>query len=88
MRRGGAPKASTPEEIAASLTVQERVALFCAATGIDHAAAGITPKATQGLAVRDLIERDYTGTTYTLTDRGRDALAALLVRAGLKVTPG
>jgi hypothetical protein len=34
------------------LTAQERVILFCAATGISHAAVGITAHAMQSMAVK------------------------------------
>jgi hypothetical protein len=36
------------------LNAQDRVILFCAATGIDHAAVGIVAKAMQSMAVRGL----------------------------------
>ena len=35
------------------LSPQDRVILFCAATGIDHAAVGILAHAMQSMAIRD-----------------------------------
>jgi hypothetical protein len=78
------PKATTPASLTAHLTAQERVILFCAATGIDHAAVGIVARAMQAMAIQGLIEHD-TG-TYVLTDTGRAGFAALLERAGIQVT--
>jgi hypothetical protein len=80
------PKAPKPEDIAAKLTAQERVILFCAATGIDHVAVGILARAMQAMAIRGLIERDDSG-AYALTDTGRAAFAALLERAGINLAP-
>jgi hypothetical protein len=77
------PKAPTPANVASKLTAQERVILFCAATGIDHAAVGILAQPMQAMAIRGLIERDDTG-HYELTDTGRAAFAAILDRAGMK----
>lgn len=77
------PKTATPESIAAKLSAQERVILFCAASGTDHAAVGIPAREMQAMAIRGLIQRNqYTGGAYVLTDSGRAALAALLERAG------
>ncbi|SRR6266849_2854607 len=39
------PKAATPEGTASRLTARDRVILFCAATGTDYAAIGITARA-------------------------------------------
>lgn len=57
------------------LTVAERLLLFRLAP--DTQAASITHA--QHMMVRGLIERDCGATQYRLTDRGRTALAALLV---------
>jgi hypothetical protein len=35
------------------LTAQERAILFCTATGVSHAAVGITAHAMQSMAIRD-----------------------------------
>jgi len=69
------------------LNAQERVILFCAATGIDHAAVGILARAMQSMAVRGCIEHDRESGAYVLTDSGRAALAAILERAGIEVAP-
>jgi hypothetical protein len=37
------------------LSAQDRVILFCAATGIDHAAVGILARAMQSMAIRGFI---------------------------------
>jgi hypothetical protein len=44
---------------AATLTVREKMALFCVAADVDHAAAGIPPQAMRALEIRGLIERDH-----------------------------
>ena len=69
------------------LNAQERVILFCAATGIDHAAVGILARAMQSMAVRGFIEHDDESGAYVLTDSGQAALAAILERAGIEVAP-
>ena len=46
------------------LNAQERVILFCAATGIDHAAVGILARAMQSMAVRGFIEHDHESGAY------------------------
>ncbi len=66
------------------LSAQDRVILFCAATGIDHAAVGILARAMQSMAIRGFIAHNRESGTYTLTDSGRGALAAILEDAGLK----
>jgi hypothetical protein len=67
------------EPIAASLTVQERLLLFCLASGTDWQKASITPSAARHLMVRGLIERQA-ATGYVLTEQGRAVLAAVLER--------
>jgi hypothetical protein len=66
------------------LSAQDRVILFCAATGIDHAAVGITARAMQAVVIRGFIAHHRESGAYTLTDSGRAALAAILEDAGLK----
>ena len=66
------------------LSAQDRVILFCAATGIDHAAVGITARAMQAVAIRGFIAHNRESGAYTLTDSGRAALAPILEDAGLK----
>jgi hypothetical protein len=66
------------------LDAEDRVILFCAATGIDHAAVGILPHAMQSMAIRGFIAHDRDSGAYALTDSGRAALLAILEHAGLK----
>jgi hypothetical protein len=63
------------------LTAQERVILFCIATGVSHAAVGITAHAT--MAIKGFIVHDRESGAYALTDSGRAALLAILRDAGL-----
>ena len=42
-------------KVTTKLNAQDRVVLFCAATGIDHAAVGILAHAMQSMAVRGFI---------------------------------
>ena len=76
-RRPGKPSRTT------KLNAQDRV-LFCAATGIDHAAVGIVAKAMQSMAVRGFIVHNRETGVYALTDSGRATLTAILENAGLK----
>ena len=41
-----------------TLTAQERVILFCTATGVSHAAVGITAHAMQSMAIKGFIAHD------------------------------
>ena len=66
------------------LSAQDQVILFCAATGIDHAAVGILAQAMQSMAVRGFIGHDRENGAYALTDSGRAALTAILEDAGVK----
>jgi hypothetical protein len=66
------------------LNAQDRVILFCAATGIEHAAVGILAHAMQSMAIRGFIAHNRETGVYTLTDSGRATLAAILEDAGLK----
>jgi hypothetical protein len=67
------------------LTAQERVILFCTATGVSHAAVGITAHAMQSMAIKGFIvhNRESGAGPYALTDSGRAALLAILGDAGL-----
>jgi hypothetical protein len=69
------------------LNSQDRVILFCAATGIDHAAVGILPHAMQSMAIRGFIAHNRESGAYALTDSGRAVLAAILEQAGFEVAP-
>ena len=66
------------------LNAQDRVILFCAATGIEHAAVGILAHAMQSMAIRGFIAHNRETGAYALTDSGRATLAAILKDAGLK----
>ena len=67
----------TPQALA-SLSVQERVLLFCLASGTDWERAGVTHATAQQVLVRGLIDRASTGSRFKLTPLGRDVLGALL----------
>jgi hypothetical protein len=73
-----ATKTPTTESIAASLTVSERLLLFCIATDTDWAAAGITGATARMMQVKSLIERDQAATHFVLTEQGQAVLAAML----------
>jgi hypothetical protein len=66
------------------LNAQDRVTLFCAATGIDHAVVGILAHAMQSMAIRGFIAHNRENGAYALTDSGRAALTAILGDAGQK----
>jgi hypothetical protein len=65
------------------LNAQDRVILFCAATGIDHAAVGILARAMQSMAIRGFIVHDRESGAYALTDSERATLAVIPKNAGL-----
>jgi hypothetical protein len=69
-------KAPTTEEIAAELSVPERVLLFCLASGTDWLKAGVPTITVQHLLVRNLVDRDRTP-KLVLTEQGRAVLATL-----------
>jgi hypothetical protein len=60
------------------------VILFCAATGIAHAAVGILAHAMQSMVIREFIAHNRESGAYTLTDSGCATLGAILENAGLK----
>jgi hypothetical protein len=66
------------------LSAQDRVILFCTATGINHATVGILAHAMQSMAIRGFIAHSRESGSYTLTDSGRATLGAILENAGLK----
>jgi len=70
---------------AMKLNAQDRVILFCTATGTDHAAIGILAHAMQSMAIRGFIAHDRESGAYTLSDSGRAALTAILEDAGIKI---
>lgn len=77
------PKPSTRKPSHTKLNAQDRMILFCAATGIDHAAVGILARAMQSMAVRGFVQHDRETGVYALTDSGRATLSAILEDAGL-----
>jgi len=66
-----------PAEVAAALSVRERVLLFCIASATDWLLARITEETGFALLEKGLIRRDTTG-RLSVTDRGRDVLRAML----------
>ena len=66
-----------------TLNPQDRVILFCTATGIDHATVGIPARAMQSIAIRGFIVHDRESGAYALTDSGRAPLAVISENAGL-----
>jgi hypothetical protein len=68
---------STPAEVAAALSVRERVLLFCIASATDWLLARITAETATALLLKGLLQRDTTG-RLSLTDRGRAVLRAML----------
>jgi hypothetical protein len=67
-----------------TLNAQDRVILFCAAAGIEHAAVGILAGAMQSMAIRGFIVHNRESGGCALTDSRRAALMAILEDAGLK----
>jgi hypothetical protein len=65
------------------LTAQERVILFCVATGLSHAAVGITAHAMQSMAIKGFVVHDRESGAYALTDSGRATLRGILADARL-----
>ena len=69
------------------LNAQDRVILFCAAAGIEHAAVGILARAMQSMAIRGYMQHDRESGAYVLTDSGRAVLAGILQQAGFNIAP-
>ena len=74
----------SPTTIANHLTKRERIALFCAATDIDHASVGIPSGTMQLLVIRGLIARDTSTRRYVLRDTGRAVFRVLHERGGIE----
>ena len=72
------PNALVTPQALASLSVQERVLLFCLASGTDWERAGVTHATAQQVLVRGLIDRGSGRARFKLTALGREVLAALL----------
>ena len=70
-------------KVTTPFTAQERVILFCAATGISPTAVGITAHAMQSMAIKGFITHNRETGDYALTDSGRATLLAILGDAGL-----
>ena len=68
------------------LNAQDRVILFCTATGIDHAAVGILAHAMQSMAIRGFIAHNRESGADTLTDSGRATLVGIMEDAGLTIS--
>ena len=62
---------------ASALTIQERILLFCVASGTDWEHAGITGSLVTSMVIKGLIAREPTGGLY-LTKEGRAALRTLV----------
>jgi hypothetical protein len=71
-------------ELGEDLSARERVALFCAATGIDHPRLGIMASTMPSMRLRGLVVRQPEG-AYALTDSGRIVFRSLLDKAGFKL---
>ena len=69
--------AFNPLPTAARLTAEERLLLFCLASGSDWQAASITRATAEYMLMRGLIERSGGATSYKLTDQGRAVLRAM-----------
>jgi hypothetical protein len=74
------------EKPTTKLSAQDRVILFCVATGIDHGAIGISIHAMQSMAIRGFIAHNRESGAYTLTDSGRATLTAILEDAEIGIT--
>jgi hypothetical protein len=74
------------EKPTTKLSAQDRVILFCVATGIHHASVGIVDHAMQSMAIRGFIAHNRESGAYTLTDSGRATLTAILEDAQIGIT--
>jgi hypothetical protein len=66
-----------------NLSAQDRVILFCAATGIQHADVRIPVQAMQSMAIRGSIEHHNQTQAYALTASGRATVMKILDEAEL-----
>jgi hypothetical protein len=64
-------------DIAAELSVLERVLLFCVASDTEWAQAGVTGAITTMMLVRGLVERDRAG-GLKMTQRGHEVFKLLI----------
>ena len=74
------------EKPTTKLSAQDRVILFCVATGIDHSSVHITDHAMQSMSIRGFIAHSRESGAYTLTDSGRATLTAILADAEIGIT--
>jgi hypothetical protein len=72
-KRPAKPTADAPP----TLSIQERILLFCVASGTDWERAGITGALVTSMVINGLIAREPTGGLY-LTKDGRAALRTLV----------
>ena len=72
------PARPTPKSIAATLSVPQRLLLFCVASGSDYRKAGINGASVQLAIIRGLVERDDATARLVLTDHGRAVLTTLI----------
>ena len=75
------------EKPTTKLSAQDRVILFCVATGIGHGSVGIIDHAMQSMTIRGFIAHNRESGAYTLTDSGRAALTAILEDAEIGMRP-
>jgi hypothetical protein len=73
-----------PGLIASRLTAEERVLLFCIASGTDWTRVGLSSVPTRNLIVKDLVEHDRKTMRLVLTKTGRGVLQFLLGNSGIK----
>jgi hypothetical protein len=69
---------TTPEEIATQLTPQQRVFLFCVASGTEWQRFDIQSPTVQLTIIKNLIERLHYRPYFVVTELGRAVLSALL----------
>ena len=74
------------EKPTTKLSAQDRVILFCVATGIDRGSVGIIHDAKQSMAIRGFIGHNRESGAYTLTDSGRATLRAILEDSEIGIT--
>ena len=74
------------EKPTTKLSAQDRVILFCVATGIDYGSVGIIDHAMQSMAIRGFIAHNRESGAYTLTDSGRATLRAILEDVEIGIT--
>ena len=76
---------SAPVDLATSLSARERMALFCAATGIEHPKTGFLASVTRALCSDGLLVYDRSLGRCLLTESGRAVFRDLLERSGFKL---